>query len=130
MIIKNRWKAILDTKGVTQAQIAEITGKTKPFISGVVNGVSVLSADDLRKVCEAIGTTESAIYSCDVLSGIYGSATEKKERQIVLNVKLRGEAARLLSELRERHGCETNVDTVTIALRRMNERDVMYGRNV
>lgn len=130
MIIKNRWKAILDAKGVTQAQIAEITGQTKPFISGVVNGVSVLSADDLDKVCEAIGTTAGAIYPDEVLSGIYGSATEKKERQIVLNVKLRGEAARLLSELRERHGYETNVDTVTIALRRMNEQDAMYGRNV
>lgn len=130
MTIKNRWKAILDAKGVTQAQIAEITGQTKPFISGVVNGVSVLSADDLDKVCEAIGTTAGTIYPDEVLTGVYGAPEKRRKKQEIVNVKLRGETVRLLFALRKAHKHETFVDTVTQALREMRERDAAHGRDL
>ena len=130
MIIKNRWKAVLATKGVSQAQIAEMTGQTKPFISGVVNGVSVLSADDLALVCEKIGTCAEMIYPADVLSGIYGTQKNRKERKRITNVKLRGEAAELLESLREAHGYESNVSTVMKALWDMRERDAAHGRTL
>lgn len=130
MIIKNRWKAVLAAKNITQAEIADMTGQTKPFISGVVNGVSVLPYDDLASVCARLGVEAAQIYPDDVMAGVYGTPSVRKKRQEIVNIKLRGEMAQMLNALREAHGMKTNVDTVAKALRDMSERDSEDGRTV
>ena len=116
MQIKNRWRSVLDRKGVTQAQIAEMTGLSKPFMSHVVNGLAVLPEDALSIVCEKIGVEMEQIYPEDVLCGIYGKPEQRKARREIANVKLRGETARMLTQLRERLGYSTNADCVKSAL--------------
>ena len=130
MTIKNRWKSVLERKGVTQAQIAEMTGLSKPFISGVVNGQSVLSESALETVCERIGVDMEQIYPDSVLRGIYGSDRERKARKEVVSVKLHGETAKLLAQLKEAHGAKTNADMVSEALKRLREVDATYGRTL
>lgn len=125
--IKNRWRSVLDRKGVTQAQIAEMVGCSKPFMSHVANGLAVLPEEALDKVCATIGVEMEQIYPEDVLCGIYGKPAERKVRKEIISVKLRGETARMLTQLREAHGYKTNADCVKNALRRMREVDSQYG---
>lgn len=121
--IKNKWRSVLDRKGVTQAQIAEMVGCSKPFMSHVANGLAVLPEDALSVVCEKIGVEMEQIYPEDVLCGIYGKPEQRKARREIANVKLRGETAKMLTQLRERLGYSTNADCVKSALCALEERD-------
>ena len=123
MQIKNRWRSVLDRKGVTQAQVAEMAGCSKPFMSHVANGLAVLPEDALSRVCAEIGAEMEQIYPEDVLCGIYGKPAQRKKQKQMISVKLRGEAARMLTEMREAQGYKTNADCVKDALLHMKEVD-------
>ena len=114
-MIQNRWKTVLARKGITQAAVAEKAGLNKPFFSGVVNGVSVLSYEELQKVCEILDIEPSKVYSADVMNAVYGTDIRKPE-QVFVTVKLSGYHASLIEELKQTLNLETNVEVVRTAL--------------
>lgn len=108
MVIKNRWKEVLSRSGLTQADVAEAAGVSKPLFSLVVNGQAMLAEKQLDIACETLDIEPQNVYSLDVLKAVYG-AVEVKERETTVSIKLCGEDARAFLDLRGRMGEGTNI---------------------
>ncbi len=115
MVIKNRWRSILNAKGITQADAARMTGIPPSVFSGVVNGSSVLEYDDLTAACAALKTEPSSVYDSELLSVLYGMEQKKKQRTVV-NVQLYDQPAELFLMLKNAYGCETNAELLKLML--------------
>lgn len=115
MVIKNRWRSILNAKGITQADAARMAGIAPSVFSGVVNGSTVLEYDDLIAACNALKTEPSSVYDSELLSALYGVAQKKKERTVV-NVQLYDQPAELFLMLKNAYGCETNAELLKLML--------------
>ena len=114
-MITNKWKQVLANRGITQAELAERAGIGKPFLSAVVNGTSVLSDEDLTKVCEILEVKPNAIYSPEILDAIYKMSVKKPEQERV-SVKLAGADLEPFYKLKERLDVQTNVEVVRYAI--------------
>ena len=115
VVIKNRWRTILNAKGITQADAASMAGIAPSVFSGVVNGSAVLEYDDLTAACAALKTEPSNVYDAELLSVLYGVEQKKKERTVV-NVQLYDQPAELFLMLKSAYGCETNAELLKLML--------------
>ena len=112
-MIKNKWKTVLSQKGMTQAEAAETAGVSKPFFSGVVNGLSVLQMSELDKICSMLHISVWDIYPADVVKAVYGIESGKsKDNSATVSFKLRGNAAKRFTESKVSFGFTANCDFV------------------
>lgn len=114
-MIQNRWKQVLEQKGMTQAEVAAKVGIGKPFFSSVVNGTGVLSSEQLKAICEVIDIDPIRVYSAEVLNAIYGIERKKPETGRV-SIKLTGDDLGPFFELKELTGAATNAEVVRFAV--------------
>jgi len=49
---------IMKEKNINQNQLSEMTGLTRPYITGVLSGNRVLSSKTIEKICAALGVDD------------------------------------------------------------------------
>lgn len=102
-LIVNKWKNVLASKGMTQAQVARAANVNVPIMSMVVNGAGILTREELKAVCKVLDISPDTVYSPDVLNAIYGMEVKKRSHRSV-SIKLTGGDLELFNEIKRELG--------------------------
>lgn len=102
-LIANKWKNVLASRGMTQAQVARAANVNVPIMSMVVNGTGILTREELIAVCKVLDISPDKVYSPDVLKAIYGVEAKKRSQRSV-SIKLMGYDLELFNEIKRELG--------------------------
>lgn len=77
MLNKNLLRAAMAKVGVNQSKLSEKSGISKNTLSNKMNGKSCFDTDQIDRICEALGITDSA-EKADIFLGLSSQKWEKE----------------------------------------------------
>lgn len=89
-MIQNKWKKIIESKGLVQSHICLEAGIDKGTWSRVVNGYQMLDKDVFERMLEVVGVEAHEVYPRYILRNVYkikieGKAKKRKAMTISLS---------------------------------------------